>query len=760
MINLKSSIFYTNGSKIDGEISQYLFDDNVIIAKFAKSVFCISVVSVQSREIIFNFQSRYKEWFEKMVYLEEDATDSYLPIYHFFFSDTGYIARYGYLGDNIGVAINLGFKLNFDGIKVNGPNFSKRSSNFFDANLPNINSAPFLVPLNAITTQTLEPTNNNLVAALQTVAPMLEQHKGWETDYLNSINQVLNLKYDIEVIQNILKLYHDSKGAINASENKFEFLIRNAKTNEVSKVLYNNFANYFIDKYPVYLYNSEYFIKYDGKLWPFKNPIEHLSANLSYKLINQEYISAGLDATKNAALDFKTTFVNEVVKQVENMAKVVTYQSQNVICFKNGYLTIDASGNLNFEELAHSKAITFTHINSVYNPTIVENRKIDSWLEKLFARDDKSEQANLITAFWQMMGSTLVDNSNVRSAFLFKGRGKNGKSTMLNFITRFLGHRNVSALSYEQISGDKSNFSLTEMRNKKANVTDEMVKFLDASNGVLKSLISGGQISSDVKYEPLSKWVNTATLIFATNYEPRIGNFNLAIADRFYIIELRNRFDDKNGEPEIKNYEKYLLDKVDDFSYVINKAVQGLRQLIANNWKIVATKENSGNIKQLIFNNEPVTKWLYDAQFIDDNFQVLPRFFETYPIQDKHYHFANWLANKESSDNNGNHKVKSKGHACHNAYANFLDWYFHTTLEHSQIKYNSFINALIPFGINSQTQNYYNESGELVVIENFISKFGSTVYPEIETKSDKSSFEDDAKSSQDWDFSDIIKAKP
>ncbi|WP_027332943.1 DUF5906 domain-containing protein [Mycoplasmopsis gallinarum] len=416
-----------------------------------------------------------------------------------------------------------------------------------------------------------------------------------------------------EINNNIKKVLNQ----FNKSQNASSVFIQALHLTENGKYKFNlsAFVDIFINEYKIKKYNGEIFIFLDNK---------YLSANEGYQNKGELFfyllklkINEINDLAGHKVIEINMTKYREIWEQIYlSVTEINTNQTNaNLIRVANGVLSYDNNARkFDFVSGIVYDYDVFSYLDIKYNPLITENEKIDNWLRSLFKRNNKQEEDKLIQVFWEMLGTVLVDNNNNLSVFLFKGySGRNGKSTIMQFIARFVGSKNVSSLNYEQLTD--ADFALSALRNKKVNLTDETPSYFDANNVTFKSLISGEVISNDIKFKRITQWKNFATLIFASNYNLKFKKLNQAISDRLYIIELRNRF---IGEKDIKNIEEILLSEERDYQYVLNKALGGFERLIDNHYIFTNTEDNFNNHLEIIFDNEPVKLWLYLHHFFED----------------------------------------------------------------------------------------------------------------------------------------------
>lgn len=119
-------------------------------------------------------------------------------------------------------------------------------------------------------------------------------------------------------------------------------------------------------------------------------------------------------------------------------------------------------------------------------------KRVDQFLMQIFSNDQTK-----IDVYFQFIGYGSLANTDLRKALIIKGEGKNGKSTLINFTKRFLNQDNLALLPISRL-GDE--FSKIELQYKTLLFDTEGPAFIDEGVDDLKAIISGDEISSNVKY--------------------------------------------------------------------------------------------------------------------------------------------------------------------------------------------------------------------------------------------------------------------
>ena len=157
-------------------------------------------------------------------------------------------------------------------------------------------------------------------------------------------------------------------------------------------------------------------------------------------------------------------------------------QSDNYINTKNGLLFIEDS----IKYLPHTKRIfTTSQIPVMLNKgQAQECPRFMTFLDEVFLSNQ-----DLILLVQEILGYALSNSTKAHKLFLFFGRGRNGKSLLLNILTELVGIENVSNIS---LQGFSNPFEVANIVNKKINVsTENSFKGRQLRTDLLKSISAG-----------------------------------------------------------------------------------------------------------------------------------------------------------------------------------------------------------------------------------------------------------------------------
>lgn len=173
----------------------------------------------------------------------------------------------------------------------------------------------------------------------------------------------------------------------------------------------------------------------------------------------------------------------------------------------------------------------------------------------------------------EYIGYCLIPNTNYRKALFFYGKGKNGKSMLIEFLQDFFGEHS-STLSYD---GLFARFGPSQLKDKLVNIFDDTNVSFTKETSIAKNLIAGGSISAEYKGRDMFQFQNVARLIFSSQETPRTADNSIAWRDRWFFVKFPNEFRPSNkAKVEIQTALK------EERSGIFNWMLEGLRRLMEN----------------------------------------------------------------------------------------------------------------------------------------------------------------------------------
>lgn len=256
------------------------------------------------------------------------------------------------------------------------------------------------------------------------------------------------------------------------------------------KLLAENISNLIMSDFKVVKYGEDIYF-YNGKI--YSNDLNQLK-RIIY----------------NKAKGERSTFIDEVLKQIDYRCRYIPADTPMKIALKNGYLDNGEFFPVIYEDF------TPYRIDVNYYEDCEPVKIVDDYIDKL--TDNDPEYKNLLL---EVLGHTLIVNSEFKRAvgkfFIFIGDGGNGKGTLLEIITEILGRDNVCFLSIKELADDRYSNSI---RGKLANLGDDLQdqSINDKDMKVLKNISTCDSFTTRRLYKDPEKIKPTTTLIFTSNH--------------------------------------------------------------------------------------------------------------------------------------------------------------------------------------------------------------------------------------------------
>jgi len=200
------------------------------------------------------------------------------------------------------------------------------------------------------------------------------------------------------------------------------------------------------------------------------------------------------------------------------------------------------------------------------------------------------EDEETVDLLQEVFGFCLYREYFLKKAVIFHGDADNGKSTVINLLTRLLGEESISGVKLQDLS---ERFQKGSMVNKFANIVGDLDSHELKRTGDFKAITGGDPMKYEVKggghytFRPYSK------LIYSANRLPRVTSPTPAFFSRWIIIKFPytfvepSEFEERKDEKGVKEAERDPLVGLFEegglrLSGVLNFALEGLQRLLDN----------------------------------------------------------------------------------------------------------------------------------------------------------------------------------
>jgi len=285
-----------------------------------------------------------------------------------------------------------------------------------------------------------------------------------------------------------------------------------------------------------------------------------IGVNVNSNTLNHIYRYKNLTKAKSVADAVKMYTMVEKFDEDDHLFNV-----------QNGILNLETG-----ELLPHSTKYRITKIaNAEYHPELCEvSGEAREILLSFFMEDE-----GILNFMFEFLGASLSGFAGIRKFIYAFGTGRNGKSTLFNYIIDHIFNTYATTTNFQTFTGyrDAGNASsdvvrLLDMRLVVANEANPDQKI---NIGLLKSITGGDPVNGRYLFENESKHKPRCSLVFFGNNQLKLDNDSSdGMVDRYAQIPFKNKFG-KGNSRSIKEIYK-ILD--DNKSQILNSMIEGYKR--------------------------------------------------------------------------------------------------------------------------------------------------------------------------------------
>jgi len=184
----------------------------------------------------------------------------------------------------------------------------------------------------------------------------------------------------------------------------------------------------------------------------------------------------------------------------------------------------------------------------------------------------------IIDVIQELFGYCMSSNTSAQKAFMFYGRGANGKSILSKVLMRLVGEANVSTIPLSELEKPFARFQLVGKTLNLATENDVGTRGISTTH--FKSIVGGDPITVEEKFKPSFVYTPSVKMIFSLNSLPKTRDRSYGFQRRLLIIPFNRTF--KDSDPDIINGDILLWKLYKELPGILNFSLQGLQRLSAN----------------------------------------------------------------------------------------------------------------------------------------------------------------------------------
>lgn len=424
-------------------------------------------------------------------------------------------------------------------------------------------------------------------------------------------NNILASPMSEQELYNTVLRKNFSSPSIDILKNKESFFLDDLEEQEeqlLKKVLFEFKGAKLYQKLGFYIVNKFHIIK-----CPHKNEKGIVYQyffydNGIYSPLDEENIKSHI----NKINPFSKNQIAEIVEKVKLSA--VMYEKEkdntNLQPYENGYINLEEANS--WEEVKTLKVHPYTpeikfffKIPFNWNPAILENVEVKNFVDK-FISDIACGEKEYITKLFEFGAISLWRSSQTiyKKAFFLTGKGANGKSTYIEFVTYCIGESNTSKVSPYYLS-DK--FRQGILQNKLLNFDDD-IGYKRFQAEPLKKAVTGNELTCEAKFKDPFKFRPYCSFIYGCNSIPNNDDFTSSMERRLVIIEFNADFSKSSKSRDVNFSDKIQNPKMAE--YFLVRSVEYLKKILLNKGNMEESPLCDNSVDEYISSSSPVIGFL------------------------------------------------------------------------------------------------------------------------------------------------------
>lgn len=210
---------------------------------------------------------------------------------------------------------------------------------------------------------------------------------------------------------------------------------------------------------------------------------------------------------------------------------------------------------------------------SVLTIPSLELEKVTQFFSSITCNDEGIEKL-----LYEVIGYSLCKTATLQKAFIFKGKGRNGKSRLFRVLEAILGEQQCSYETLETLSGNKSGSKSTVrfLRGCTVNISEDQQQPRYINHSILNKIIAGDTIS-EIKGKERIVFRPYATMLFSVNDVIDFKETKICLTDRLVVVPFNAKFIE-NRDINIE----YELCQPKALQIIATRAINAFKEVLKN----------------------------------------------------------------------------------------------------------------------------------------------------------------------------------
>lgn len=239
-----------------------------------------------------------------------------------------------------------------------------------------------------------------------------------------------------------------------------------------------------------------------------------------------------------------------------------------IINVRNGELWISGKGEVELRPHRPS-SYQLSCLDVVYDPD-ASCHEYDDALTAIFSKS--SDVHDMVRHWHEFVGYAIQPKRDLASWWMLHGRGANGKTKLMETVSRLLGPDAVASMRISDLS--RSQFATSSLVGAMMLLDDDVDRATLLPDGQLKQISEQKAMQGEFKGKDRFRFICRALPVLLCNGYPRTSDTSLGMARRAQVIPLRRQFMGADADPG-------LFNRIwrDEMPGVLNRALEGLSRL-------------------------------------------------------------------------------------------------------------------------------------------------------------------------------------
>jgi len=247
-----------------------------------------------------------------------------------------------------------------------------------------------------------------------------------------------------------------------------------------------------------------------------------------------------------------------------------------VINCANGELWIGDDGGVELRPHIHASYLRHC-LDVAYDPA-AKCPKYDSALRAIFSK--ASDPKSMVRHWNELTGYIISSRRNIPLIVVLQGGGGNGKTRLMQTVSRLLGRDQVCAIRIETLGTNR--FIAASLLGKSLLLDDDVRAGIKLPDGELKKVSEEKEITGERKFGDPFNFVGRALPILACNGTPSLSDMSHGMLRRLMVIPFDRTFTQEDRRTGRIDDDPALFPAIwaTEMPGVLNRALRGLRRLM------------------------------------------------------------------------------------------------------------------------------------------------------------------------------------